>query len=187
MFDIQKLQIHLDLNQFFNKLYEWSKKFWVEVPKWLRTLVIITIATGLSYLVYCKYFEQYQIEALKTEVKALNEKCSSTVFYDAYLLDVNNYAMMVECLEDEIDGLYEQQNVMFDAMIEFVKRTHGNDIMIKELESMKRQMNYTHDANRKVIKHQISIFKENAKRELELRNEINNKINNQINNNTVKK
>lgn len=175
MLDINKLQIDLNLNQILNKLYEWSKKFWFEVPKWLRNLVIITIAVGLSYLVYCKYYEQQQIEELRTEVKELNDKCSSTVFYDAYIMDVKNYALMIECIEDEIDGLYNQQHVLFDAMIDFMRRTHNDDLFIQELVSMQRQMNHAHNANRKVIKQQIDIFKQNAQRELELMEQVNNK------------
>lgn len=175
MLDIHKLQIELNLGQLMNKLYDWSKKFWLEIPKWLRSLVILTVALGLGYLIYCKVFEQYQIEELKNEVRELNEKCSSTVFYDAYIMDVKNYAMMIECIEDEIDGLYNHQNILFDAMIDFMKRTHGDDHFIQEIKSMQRQMNYAHEANRKVIQQQITIFKRNAQRELELIEHITNK------------
>lgn len=108
MFDIQKLNIQIDLHNFLNKVLSSIGNMWNETPAWLRTIFIITIICGLGYLLYCKISDGFEINELKAEVKELNERCSSTVFYDSYLLDVSNYATMIECLELEIDGLYEQ-------------------------------------------------------------------------------
>lgn len=144
---------------------------WNETPAWLRTVLVITIISGLGYLLYCKVSDGLEINELKEEVKELNERCSSTVFYDSYLMDVSNYARMIECIELELDGIYEQQNYLFDAFIDFVQRVHPNDHIIGELKLMKRQMNYSHDANQKVIEKQIEIFKANARRDSILRSE----------------
>ena len=165
MFDIQKLTVQLDLHEFLNKAFSFIGKMWTGTPAWLRTVFIITILSGLGYLLYCKISDGLEINELKQEVKELNERCSSTVFYDAYLLDISNYATMIECLELELDGLYEQQNYLFDAFIEFVQRTHPHDNLVIELKSLKRQMNFTHEANQKIIQKQIEIFKFNAKRD----------------------
>lgn len=108
MFDIQKLTVQLDLHEFLNKAFSFIGKMWTGTPAWLRTVFIITILSGLGYLLYCKVSDGLEINELKREVKELNERCSSTVFYDAYLLDISNYATMIECLELELDGLYEQ-------------------------------------------------------------------------------
>ena len=160
MLDIKNVDIKID-SEATKTLGNFIKKTWTGIPKWLRTLFVVTVACGALYFLYNRISISYDIELLENEVKELDERFGVAVFYDRYVYDINNVITTVKTFEKQLDLLYVDHINVLEDFERFAQRNCPHDPILSILKTKKAAMESEYNAYKNIIEHQIDIYEHN--------------------------
>ena len=157
MLDIKTIEFKLS-DESVQRLTTMFKNLWFGMPSWLRNLLIVVVCMGATYFLYNRIIISYDMESLQKEVKELNDKCKSSVFYDKYSYDVSNVITSVKTIENEVDAMYNDNQALLDLFESYVKRNHPGDQILEEIQRIRKQSQYTKETYDKIINYHLEIL-----------------------------
>lgn len=157
MLDIKTIEFKLS-DETVQRLTTMFKNLWLGMPRWLRNLLIVVVCMGATYFLYNRVVISYDMESLQKEVKDLNDKCKSSVFYDKYSYDVSNVITSVKTMENQIDAMYNDNQALLDLFESYVKRNHPGDQILEEIKRIRKQSQYSKDIYDKIINYHLEIL-----------------------------
>lgn len=159
MLDIKTIEFKLS-DESIKRLTTMFKNLWFGMPRWLRNLLIVVVCMGATYFLYNRIIISYDMESLQKEVKELNDKCKSSVFYDKYSYDVSNVITSVKTIENQVDAMYNDNQTLLDLFESYVKRNHPGDPILEEIQRIRKQSQYTKETYDKIINYHLEILGE---------------------------
>ena len=157
LINIQKLDFKLT-DQQIASLKSFFLTHWFGVPRWLRVVVFGSVIIGGLYFLYNRLVTASNVDDIRHDLKELNEKANKNIVMDRYVFDVGNVVTSVRTLQQEIDALYDYEELYIEEIEGHLAEMHPESEFYKKLQRLSKELELTRTAYRKIIIHHLDMY-----------------------------
>ena len=127
-----------------NKILAFIKEL-LNQPRWLITLLLITIFGGLTYFGFQYFQDRKDYLQLKEQIESINNKFDNSLSYEEF-----RQYIIYEISEINLLKYQEQQTLneninLLNTFIYFVQHEHPNNKIVNDLKAVQSRMQLNYD------------------------------------------